>query len=90
MELLTDDILPLLDDRALARLSATSRGFRELIHGDLAEPLWRAKCAALHFPVRASGRQIGWHKLYTRLTRPSIYLFGTWRDHAMARAMSCS
>ncbi|ORY92523.1 regulator of chromosome condensation 1/beta-lactamase-inhibitor protein II [Leucosporidium creatinivorum] len=77
LDLLTDNILPLLPPSALTRLGATNRDLHAFIEGAECEILWKRKAVdEFHFPANASGRRAGWKSLYQRLTRQSAFVWG--------------
>lgn len=79
LDLLTDNILPLLPASSLAQLSATSRVFREFVDGEEAEIVWKRKAIQdFNFPPH-TGRRSGWKELYKRLSRRSTYVWGELR-----------
>jgi hypothetical protein len=61
VDLLTDNILPLLPASALASLGATNRDLHAFLDGAECEILWKRKAVdEFNFPSTASGRRTGW------------------------------
>ena len=80
LDLLTDNILPLLPAASLAYLCSTSRNLRALLDGEAAEIVWKRKAIQdFNFPPN-TGRRSGWKELYKRLSRRSTYVWGRSRS----------
>lgn len=77
LDLLLDSLFPLLPLLSLLSLSAANRNFRQLITGDLSEPLWRDRLVhELNFPADSSARTTGFYDLYKRVATSVPYTWG--------------
>ena len=77
LDLLTDNLLPLLPASDLVHLATTSHEFHQTVNGPDGEAVWRAKAAnEFNFPVLGSARRSGWKELYRQLSRASAYVWG--------------
>jgi SCF-associated factor 1 len=84
LDVLLASVLPQLDVMSLLALSATCRSFRELVTGDLAEPLWHGRLVRdLNFPAASSARTAGWYDLYRRVASSTTYTWGETRNHRL-------
>lgn len=89
VDLLTDNVLPLLPASALTRLGATNRDLHAFLDGAECEILWKRKAVdEFKFPSTASGRRSGWKSLYKRLRRQSAFVWGERCQHGDALDVS--
>lgn len=88
LDLLIDNILPLLPPSALVQLGATCTSIRDVLEGEEAEIVWKRKAVEeFHFPANASGRRAGWKSLYQRLRAQSCLVW-VGRDEPESRGHS--
>lgn len=79
LDLLQDDLLPLLSASSLAALSQTSSGYNQLINkeGGDGEIVWKRKVTSeFNFPAAATARRSGFQHVYKQLNRSSAYIWG--------------
>lgn len=76
LDLLTDNILPLLPASSLTQLGATDRAWSQFLEGEDTEIVWKGKAIQeFNFPPN-TGRRSGWKELYKRLSRRSTWVWG--------------
>ena len=74
IEIILDNLLPLLPISDLHSLGATNRSFYNLTSD---ETLWKRKIRQdYNFPDSNTARTTGWKFIYKRLSNPKIYLWG--------------
>lgn len=74
VEILLDNIVPLLPLSALANLGSTSRFFY-LITSD--ETVWKRKLLEdFNFSGNDTARTTGWKFIYRRMANPKVYVWG--------------
>ncbi|KAK4049027.1 hypothetical protein OIV83_004388 [Microbotryomycetes sp. JL201] len=89
LDLITDNILPLLPTSTVLNLAATSRSYHRFVTGIECETVWQRRCSReFHFPVRQSGRRRGWLILYQRLSKSSTWVWGSKDNGRMGLAGS--
>ncbi|KAM0787403.1 hypothetical protein ACM66B_003487 [Microbotryomycetes sp. NB124-2] len=89
VDLITDNILPLLSTSAVLNLASTSRAYHRFVTGVECETVWQRRCSTqFHFPVRQSGRRRGWFPLYQRLASSSTWVWGSKDNGRLAIAGS--
>lgn len=74
IELILDQLLPLLPLPALAALSRTSKLFYMLTSD---ETFWRRRLLVdYNFSGNETARTTGWRGIYRRMARPRVYVWG--------------
>ncbi|GAA5987077.1 hypothetical protein JCM5350_003750 [Sporobolomyces pararoseus] len=79
IDVLTDSLLPAFSTEAVISLARTCRQWYDFLTsaGGDSEIFWMRRCTKdFNFPVRASGRRVGWFQLYTRLAQSAAYVWG--------------
>ncbi|GAA5966244.1 hypothetical protein JCM3765_002570 [Sporobolomyces pararoseus] len=79
VDVLTDSLLPAISTHAVISLARTCRQWYDFLTtiGEDSEIFWMRKCIKdFNFPVRASGRRVGWFQLYRRLAQSAAYVWG--------------
>lgn len=80
-DILLDNVLGQLDALSLVQFSSTSRQFAQLGDDEL---VWKHLVMRdFHIPLDASFRQMGWKKLYQRLSDSRVYTWGENVDHRL-------
>lgn len=79
LDLLLDSLFPYLSIKDLLSLAATCKPFERLIQST--ESIWRARVEAEYrFPVSATGRVDGFKRLYQKLSKPQVWIWGQSRN----------
>ena len=74
VELLLDNILPLLQVSDIVSLGLINKFFNSLTKD---EPFWHRRIQEdFNFPSSDTARQTGWRFLYQRLANPKLYVWG--------------
>lgn len=74
LEVVLDNLFPLLPTTDLQHLGATNKSFYTLAKDDL---LWKRKIKEdFNFPESDTARTTGWKFIYQRLSNPKVYVWG--------------
>ncbi|GAA5904446.1 uncharacterized protein JCM6883_006494 [Sporobolomyces salmoneus] len=79
VDVLTDSLLPAIPTSDIIALARTCCQWYEFLTkpGEDSEIFWMRRCISdFNFPVRASGRRVGWFQLYKSLSESAAYVWG--------------
>lgn len=74
LDVLLDNVLVLLDARALMRLARCSADLQRVI--DSAAALWR-RLLVRDYSFPLAGRRSGWRQLYAKMARSALFVWGS-------------
>jgi len=80
VDVLIDSLLPTFGTSSVIALARTNKQWYSFLvtsTGEDSEIFWMRRCIKeFNFPVRASGRRVGWFQLYSRLAQSAAYVWG--------------